>query len=228
MWTLTERGTTVGLPPPSTPRLCLRPPRVADSPRAPLEGGWWPRSDDPVAELPGLAHALHAHNANPPDDHQPVVHIMLRAADWRSHPASLRVDSADGIRTVRLSWVDTLPDGLLTAIYADGRHADLLTVPAPTSHAEAYAAMELAAHPANHLHTPDLLAALTTSTRSTPAGPDDPAGTETAEAETASHNAWESEGGRLRPATPAPGGTGTRPPPRPDRPGPHTRDRRSP
>ncbi|MFC5752334.1 DUF5994 family protein [Actinomadura rugatobispora] len=187
MWTLTETGTTISLPPPSTPRLCLRPPRAAGSPQAPLEGGWWPRSADPAAELPGLALALRTHNANPPDDHRPVAHITLRAADWDSHPASLRVDSADGIRTVGLSWVDPLPAGLLTAIYADGRHLDLLTVPAPTPHAEAHAAMELAAHPANHLHTPDLLAALTA-----PVGPRDPAGSETA-----SHNAWESEGGRL-------------------------------
>ncbi|GAA2428184.1 DUF5994 family protein [Actinomadura vinacea] len=187
MWTLTETGTTIGLPPPSTPRLRLRPPRAAGSPRAPLEGGWWPRSADPAAELPGLAHALQAHNANPPDDHRPITHIMLRVADWDSRPRRLRVNSADGIRTVGLSWFDTLPAGLLTAIWADGRRVDLLTVPASTPHAEAYAAMELAAHPANHLHAPDLLAALTT-----PVGPRGPAGSETA-----SHNAWESEGGRL-------------------------------
>ncbi|TDD65384.1 hypothetical protein E1293_40350 [Actinomadura darangshiensis] len=46
----------------------------------------------------------------------------------------------------------------------------------------------LAAHPANHLHTPGLLAALTA-----PPGPADRAGTRDD-----SENAWESEGGRLR------------------------------
>ncbi|MFC5747546.1 DUF5994 family protein [Actinomadura rugatobispora] len=189
MWTLTERGTTIGLPPPSTPRLCLRPPPPSGSPQTLLDGGWWPRSADPAAELPGLALALQAHG--PPDDHRPITHIMLRASDWDSHPRKLRVDGSDGARMVRLSWFDTLPAGLLTAIYADGRRVDLLTVPALTGHAEAYAAMELAALTANHLRTPGLLAALTMPTA--PASARNPAGTQTA-----SHSAWETEGGRLR------------------------------
>ncbi|MFI0446991.1 DUF5994 family protein [Actinomadura sp. 6N118] len=185
MWTTTERRTTISLSPPSTPRLRMRPPRPAGSARSSLDGAWWPRSADPAAELPGLILALQA--LGRPDDRRPITHIMLRVADWDSRPRRLRVDGPADTRVVRLSWFDTLPAGLLTAIYADGRRVDLLTVPASTGHAAASAAMELAAHTTNHLRTPELLAALTTPARQ------DPAGTETA-----SQSAWESEGGRLR------------------------------
>jgi hypothetical protein len=184
MWTTTERRTTISLSPPSTPRLRMRP-RPAGSAHVPLDGGWWPRSTDPVAELPGLILALQTHG--PPDDHRPITHIMLRVADWDGRPRRLRVDGPAGTRVMRLSWFDTLPAGLLTAIYADGR-VDLLTVPPSTDHAAARAGLQLAASTTNHLSTPELLAALTAVT-----SPDDPAGTETA-----SQSAWESEGGRLR------------------------------
>jgi hypothetical protein len=181
-----ERATMISLSPPSQPRLRLQPPRPSDSPRTPLDGGWWPRSADPVAELPGLILALQAHD--PAGDHGPITHIMLRVADWDSRPRRLRVDGPADTRVVHLSWFDTLPAGLLTAICADGRRLDLLTVPASTHHAAAWAAMELAAHTSNHLHTPGLLAALTA-----PTGPADEPGDEAA-----SQSAWESEGGRLR------------------------------
>ncbi|MGW3774477.1 DUF5994 family protein, partial [Actinomadura verrucosospora] len=54
MWTTTERRTTISLSPPSTPRLRLRPAAPPGSVRTALDGAWWPRSADPVAELPGL------------------------------------------------------------------------------------------------------------------------------------------------------------------------------
>jgi hypothetical protein len=156
----------------------------------PLDGGWWPRSADPVAELPGLILALQAHG--PADGQLRVAHIMLRVADWDSRPRRLRVDGPTDTRIVRLSWFDTLPAGLLTAIHADGRRVDLLTVPASTGHAAAEATMELAAHPGNHLRAPELLAALAAST-DLQARSESTAGA----AETASQSAWESEGGRL-------------------------------
>ncbi|WP_433476440.1 DUF5994 family protein [Spirillospora sp. CA-142024] len=183
----------MSLSPYAAPRLALRPSAPADRTgpdsdgpgRTPLDGGWWPRSADPVAELPGLVLALQAHG--PPDGHRPIAHIMLRAADWDTHPRRLRVEGPNDTREVRLSWFHNPAAGLLTAIYADGRRIDLLTVPAPTGRAAARAALELAAHPANHLSAPDLLAGL-----AVPADPHDPAWTESA-----AQSAWESEGGRL-------------------------------
>lgn len=167
----------------------------------PLDGGWWPRSADPVAELPGLILALQAHGA--PDDHRLIVHMLLRVADWDSRPRRLRVDGPNDIRVVRLSWFDTLPAGLVTAIYADGGRVDLLAVPATTGQAAACAAVELAAHPANHLRAPELLASVTA-----PAGPLDPDLTGAIprgpSEGTAPESTWESEGGRLREALAAP------------------------
>lgn len=220
MRTTAERRTTVG----PSPRLALRPSGRAgagwgDPGRTLLDGGWWPRSADPAAELPGLILALQAYG--PPDDHRPITHVMLRFADWDSHPRRLDVDDPDDPREIRLGWFDSLPAGLLTAIHADGRRIDLLTVPAATGHTAAQAALEMAAHPANHLPAPDLLAALTA-----PADPQDPAWTESAD-----QSAWETEGGRLREHPEAPNHAAHSPRPGgraqagPDRP---TRDRRSP
>jgi hypothetical protein len=159
MRTAFDRTTTFSLSPPSTARLLLRqrPPPLA--PRMPLDGGWWPRSADPVAELPGLILALQ--DSALAGDHGPIAHVLLRVADWNSRPRRLRVVGPDDTRVVRLSWFDTLPAGLLTAIHSDGHRVDLLTVPSGTGHGAATAAMQLAAHTANHLHTPELLASLT-------------------------------------------------------------------
>ncbi|SNT55386.1 hypothetical protein SAMN05443665_104369 [Actinomadura meyerae] len=187
MWTTAERRTTISLSPPSTPRLLLRPSAPPGSARTVLDGGWWPRSADPVAELPGLILALQDHG--PIDDHRPITHVLLRADDWDSRPRRLRIDGPADTRVVRLSWFDSLPSGLLTAIHADGRRVDLFTVPAATPRDEAEASMELASDPHNVLHTPDLLVALASppGRANRRAGPPD-----------GSECAWESEGGRLR------------------------------
>ncbi|TDC86758.1 DUF5994 family protein, partial [Actinomadura sp. 7K507] len=172
MRTAAEPSTAIGLTPHKAPRLTLRRCDPSGRPgpvrgRALLDGGWWPRSADPVTELPGLLLALRAHG--PPDGHRPISHVLLRADDWDSHPRRLLIDGPDDTREVRLSWFDNLPAGLLTAIYADGRRIDLLTVPAATDHTAAQAALEKAANPADHRPAPDLPAALTV-----PAGPQAP------------------------------------------------------
>lgn len=186
MRTTAERRTTISQAPLPTPRLRLRPAASPGSARTALDGAWWPRTADPVAELPALVLALQDHG--PIDDHRPITHILLRVGDWDGRPRRLWIDGPADTRMVRLSWFDSLPAGLLTAIHADGRRVDLLTVPVSTTRAEAEAVMEQASHPANHLHTPSLLAALTVAPdRTDQVGVrDDPEG------------AWESEGGRLR------------------------------
>jgi hypothetical protein len=44
-----------------------------------LDGGWWPRSTDPVAEIPGLVLAIDAIRG-------PITWMMLYSGDWESHP----------------------------------------------------------------------------------------------------------------------------------------------
>ncbi|MFC5186969.1 STAS domain-containing protein [Actinomadura harenae] len=156
-----ERRTMISKAPLPTLRLRLHPAASPGSPRTALDGAWWPRSADPVAELPALVLALQDHG--PIDDHSPITHVLLRVGDWDGRPRRLWIDGPADTRVVRLSWFDSLPAGLLTAIHADGRRVDLLTVPVSTARAEAEAAMEPASHPAGHPHTPGLPAALTIS-----------------------------------------------------------------
>ena len=135
----------------AVPRLRLRPAR---SGAAPLDGGWWPRSDDPAAELPGLIAALDEHCGR-------ITRVMLGTAGWNaSRPRRLYVGSPLGSRVVRIGWFATMPLGLLTAISASGQRADLVTVPSQASEQGAAAAMRQAAQAGNREHAPEILAAI--------------------------------------------------------------------
>ena len=147
-----ERHAATSPAPPSRPRLQLQPDLSA---RTLLDGGWWPRSADPAAELPGLVLAIE-------ERHGPVTRIMLGGAGWDGRrPRRLRVDGPAGSRVVRLGWFETMPAGLLIATARAGR-TDLLTIPPRTREPEAWAAMEQAAQAGNRTRTPALLAAITT------------------------------------------------------------------
>jgi hypothetical protein len=154
---------------PSVPRLRLG--RVL-SRRTLLDGGWWPRSADPVAELPGLIGAI--------DDRcGRVTRLMLGPAGWDSQPLRLGIAG----RVVHLGWFPGQPADLLTAFCGNDR-VDLLVVPPGTAEADALAAVDLAAQTANRVHAPDILTAV--------AGRPAPS----AEMERGL-SVWESEGGRL-------------------------------
>jgi hypothetical protein len=60
MLTTAGRRTATSPAPPSRPRLRLQPNLSA---RMLLDGGWWPRSADPAAELPGLILAIEERHA---------------------------------------------------------------------------------------------------------------------------------------------------------------------
>jgi Family of unknown function (DUF5994) len=123
---------------PARPRLLLQPDR---SILTLLDGGWWPRSADPAAELPGLILALDERLGR-------VTRVMLGSADWNGpRPRGLQVDGTAGGRVVRLGWFATMPAGLLTAFSANGRRTDLVTIPPHTSELDAVAAMRRAAKP---------------------------------------------------------------------------------
>ncbi|MEQ7125282.1 DUF5994 family protein [Actinopolymorpha sp. B11F2] len=126
-------------------------PRVQWSPtlsrQSLVHGGWWPRSIDPYAELPGLILAV--------DDRLlAVTSVMLGINGWDSRPRQIRV--AD--RTIRLSWFTTQPDALLTVMCAEKYRVDLLVIPSATSPAVAEAAMNLATQAANTTPAPKILA----------------------------------------------------------------------
>ncbi len=141
-----DRMTIVSLTPPSTPRLRIV---RADARRTLLDGGWWPRSTDPVAELPGLVLAIDGLRG-------PVIRLVLAAAGWDSRPRRLGI--AD--RVLRLGYFTSQPVSLLTALCANGDRVDLLVIAPPTAESVAEEAMILAAAPDNLVHAQDILTAV--------------------------------------------------------------------
>jgi len=168
MWNTAGRKPVFASPAPSVLRLRLGP---APSRRTLLDGGWWPRSADPVAELPGLIRAID-------DRYGLVTRLMLGPAGWDSQPRWL----GGAGRAVPLDWFPGQPAGLLTA-FCNGGRVELLVVPPGSAEADALEAMNLAAQAVNLIRVPDILATFIS--------PAQPAGTEL------ELSIWESEGGWL-------------------------------
>jgi hypothetical protein len=145
--------TMISLAPPSIPRVLLEP---TSSRRTLLDGGWWPRSTDPVAELPGLVLAIDA-------VHGPVTRLVLAADGWDSHPTRLGVAG----RVLRLGYFSSQPSSLLTALCANGDRVDLLVVPPDTPAGAADAAMIVAASTSNRIHAQHILVSASTPKRQT-------------------------------------------------------------
>ncbi|GAA2881035.1 hypothetical protein Acy02nite_20960 [Actinoplanes cyaneus] len=116
-----------------------------------LDGAWWPRSTDAVAELPRLVEALAGQRGD-------ITHVLLNSTDW-DLPHPRRADA--GTRSVRLGWYTSQPPGLITVIsgFGAGRF-DLLVVPPGTSQASADTVSAAAADPADKRHAPELIAQL--------------------------------------------------------------------
>ncbi|MGN9909307.1 DUF5994 family protein [Phytohabitans sp. LJ34] len=168
--TAAERMIITSLAPPSTPRLRLE---STGSRRTLLDGAWWPRSTDPVAELPGLVLALDKVRG-------PVNRLVLAAAGWDSHPRRLGVAG----RVLRLGYFTSQPVSLLTAI-GDNDRIDLLVVPPNTADGMADAAMVLAATTTNLVHAQHIMLAVSIPT--------------TRPIDGTAEDAWEAEGGHGRP-----------------------------
>jgi len=169
-----NRATIVSPSASSTPRLRMAP---AGSRRGPLDGGWWPRSTDPLAELPGLVPAIDRLRG-------PVRQLILNVQGWDSHPRCLGVAG----RIIRLGYFTSQPATLLTAICDGGARVDLLVIPPDTPRRIAETAMLIAAATDNVLPAQAiLLAASTTDPGATDHLPED---------------RWETDGGHLVAANP--------------------------
>lgn len=162
---------------PSTPRLRLRP----GTARELLHGAWWPRSTDPVAEIPGLILAIDAIRG-------PITRMMLYRGDWETHPNRLAVDG----RLVRLGYFASQPPGLLIALSGTaGARVDLAVIPPDTAAAVADTALRLAATEGGRIHAQDLVAAAAGSVSSPAASGGSRSAAVTPE------DAWETDGGQL-------------------------------
>lgn len=168
----TVASTTTSSPsePSTTPRLRLEP---TGSTRTLLDGGWWPRSTDPAAELPDLILAIDRMRG-------PITRLILSVDGWTPRPRRLAVAG----RGTRLGYFTSQHTALLTARCDNGGRVDLLVVPPDTAHPTAEAAMVLAATANNLVHPQQLLAAAasTPGTRGDHELPE---------------QVWETEGGHL-------------------------------
>ena len=136
---------TLPVPPPAAPVVPApsapgrEPPRLSFDPalsrRGSIDGGWWPRSRNATAELPGLIAAL---------DSRPGVHVRrlsVHADEWDDIPRRLPIG---GSRVIRVDWFTTIPRHTIS-VSADAHDMiNLLVVPSGTAAAPAQAAMEAA------------------------------------------------------------------------------------
>jgi hypothetical protein len=126
------------LPPQSAPS--REPPRLSFDPalsrHGAVDGGWWPRSRNATAELPGLIAAL---------DSRPGVHVRrlsVHVAEWDDIPRRL---PAGGSHVIRVDWFTTIPRHTIS-VTADGHDIiNLLVIPPGTAAVPAQAAMDTAA-----------------------------------------------------------------------------------
>jgi Family of unknown function (DUF5994) len=128
--------------PTRTPRLLLR---GRDTPSAPVDGAWWPWTDNLTAELHDLISAL-----------TPRLGQAVRIGfDWNAVSLTQRrIDNDDG---VQIRGPDTgQPPNVMHLIGAHGTRLSLLVVPADTPPARANAQMRQASGEAADTETQQL------------------------------------------------------------------------
>ncbi|GAA3301900.1 hypothetical protein Dvina_20010 [Dactylosporangium vinaceum] len=145
MFTNAQRSTAVATGPPTEPRTVFADVRAS---KAVLDGAWWPRSWNPIEELPGLILLLDERFGQ-------VRRLMVSSAVWDGKFRGIAV----GNHVVRIGWFTSVDTGLLVASTDGGGQIDLLVVPPETAAADAATAMATAADPANELRPAAILAA---------------------------------------------------------------------
>ena len=105
-----------------------------------VDGGWWPRSLDLEAELPGLVRAARASG-------RPVFRVMYSLAAWQRPPRVITVDGAG----VKLGGFRTVDPSIVTLVDASGwERMDLVVVPPDADPEFAASALDLASADHNH------------------------------------------------------------------------------
>ena len=113
-----------------------------------VDGGWWPRSRDPDAELPGLIAGLDASLG-------PITRVALNLDAWDTAPRRVAVDG----RRVRVGWFRQMDAHTVGVTRAAQDRVVLLVVPPQATTAAAQIAMAMAADAANSAGPADILAA---------------------------------------------------------------------
>jgi len=113
-----------------------------------VDGGWWPRSRDPDAELPGLIAGLDSSLG-------PITRLALNLDAWDTAPRRVAVDG----RRVRVGWFRPMDPHMIGVTKAFQDRLALLVVPPQATTAAAGIAMAMAADPTNNARPADILAA---------------------------------------------------------------------
>jgi hypothetical protein len=113
-----------------------------------VDGGWWPRSRDPDAELPGLIAGLDSSLG-------PVTRVALNLDAWDTAPRRVAVDG----RRVHVGWFRYMDAHMIGVTRASQDRVALLVVPPQATTAAAEIAMAMAADAANSAGPADILTA---------------------------------------------------------------------
>ena len=113
-----------------------------------VDGGWWPRSRDPDAELPGLIAGLESPLG-------PITRLALNLTAWDTAPRRVAVDG----RRVRVGWFRHMDADTIGVTRAAQDRVALLVVPPQATTAAAEIAMAMAADAATSARPADILAA---------------------------------------------------------------------
>jgi hypothetical protein len=113
-----------------------------------VDGGWWPRSRDPDAELPGLIAGL---------DYSlgPITRVALNLDAWDTAPRRVAVNG----RRVRVGWFRHVDPDTIGVTRAGQDRVALLVIPPQATTAAAGSAMATAADGVNSAGPADILAA---------------------------------------------------------------------
>ena len=113
-----------------------------------LDGGWWPRSRDPDAELPDLIAGLDSSLGV-------ITRVALNLDAWNGAPHRVAIDG----RRVHVGWFRAMNAHTIGVTSASRDRFVLLVVPPEAPAAGAATAMAMAADPTNNARPADLLAA---------------------------------------------------------------------
>ena len=113
-----------------------------------VDGGWWPRSRDPDAELPGLIAGLESSLG-------PITRVALNLDAWDTAPRRVAVDG----RRVHVGWFRHMDAHTIGVTRASQDRVVLLVVPPQATTAAAGIAMAMAADAATNDEPADILAA---------------------------------------------------------------------
>jgi hypothetical protein len=116
--------------------------------REPWTGGWWPRSRDLDAELPGLVAGLDSSLG-------PITRVALNLDAWDTAPRRVAVEG----RRVRVGWFRHMDAHTIGVTRAAQDRVVLLVVPPEATSAAAGIAMAMAADAADSAGAADILAA---------------------------------------------------------------------